>query len=109
MTLENELEMLIDSLKLFEDLTNRLYAITEGDLVETRYCRIYGNFENVVLNHLIEVFPQDEYFLKQYFTTAVYELATTGTTVISDCRMSSVDEFIDYLKYKKGNMWHEVE
>lgn len=69
------LKKLIEARKLYNELNDRVYMIINSDFEDTKYHAIYQNFNDTVYYEMVDVFPEQAEFLREYFDTIILDLA----------------------------------
>lgn len=72
------IDNLIESRKLFNELSDKIYAIAYGSLDDTPYNKIYQNFETSVRVLLNKTFPNQAEFIDDFFCSIILDLAQEG-------------------------------
>lgn len=76
--IETTISDLIEARKLFNELSDKIYAIAEGDLDNSEYGKIYTNFERTVCREVAVQYYEREKFLEEYFSLIILDMAQWG-------------------------------
>ena len=74
---------LVDARRLFNDLSDKIYAVAEGDLDNSKYFSIYQNFEDFVRERLIAI-GGNKKSLDECFSTIILNAAQNEATLIKE-------------------------
>lgn len=73
--LASMIDNLVESRKLYNELSDKIYAIAYGNLDDTPYNNIYQNSETFVRILLNETFPNHAEFIDEFFCSIILDLA----------------------------------
>lgn len=77
--IETAIKDLIEARKLFNELSDKVYAIAEGDLDNSKYGKIYMNFEDTIRREIAAQYYEREDFIDTYFCLIILDMAQYGT------------------------------
>lgn len=108
--MEFAIKDLIEARKLFNELSDKIYAIAEGDLDNSKYANIYQNFEKAVLDRAIGRTPHLEGFLTKYFGSIILDFADNGfTTFAIDSEQFEIATIGSLASFLWDNEFEEIE
>lgn len=77
-----DLDKLIEARKRWNQLSDCIYELAAGDLDNSRFYAIYGNYEDEILNKLCAGYPFHVDFLRGYFSGIILEVAEEGYAIV---------------------------
>lgn len=91
-------DKLVEARKRWNQLSDCVYEIGAGDLDNSRFSNIYQNFEDVVRETYIELYPQHKKFFDIYFSAVVLDIAVSGfaTFVLNNEIHVTVSDELDF-------------
>lgn len=82
MDIETKIKKVIEARELFNELSDKIYAIAYGNLEETIYAKMYQNFEDSVGEDLIALGGINKKMVNEYFSWFILAFAEKRNIVI---------------------------
>lgn len=100
--MEFEVKELVEARRLFNELSDKIYGIAEGDLDNSKYFNIYQNYEDQV-RQLFAADGCDEDSLDEWFSYLILQIAEDESIFVQEKAsgltyyISTVKEVVDLL------------